>query len=435
MKSTLSHRVETKTVTDLVNLYEDGALNLEPGFQRKSVWQMRDRAKLIESILRSYPLPAVFLYRRQERGQVIYDVIDGKQRLESILMFMGEIRGGRFGFKTQLDSGESVWMDWNYLRKKERQLEITGYRVPVIEVDGDISDIFDVFVRINSTGKPLTPQEKRHAKFFNSSFLREADRMSRRYQSVLMDMGVLSQGQIARMKHVELMCELMLSAHQGDVINRKAALDRVMAASSFSDSQIRRSSAQVVGALNRVRKMFPEIHTSRFRQMTDFYSLVVLVMKFEAEGMILTDRRRNSLAWDLLAAFGTEVDRVRESQRKAVGVKADQEIYRAYLLTVSQTSDDVNQRRKREGYLRGLLESLFAKKDAQRGFTSEQRRIMWSTSNQRKCVDCSRVLTWDDFTIDHVDPHSKGGRSTLNNAALMCQSCNSSKGPKRRRKS
>src|SRR5450830_47808 len=55
-------------------------------FQRQSAWKERDRAKLIESILRNYPLPAIFLYRREEDGKLVYDVIDGKQRLESILM-------------------------------------------------------------------------------------------------------------------------------------------------------------------------------------------------------------------------------------------------------------------------------------------------------------------------------------------------------------
>ncbi len=34
----------------------------------------------------------------------------------------------------------------------------------------------------------------------------------------------------------------------------------------------------------------------------------------------------------------------------------------------------------------------------------------------------------DDFTIDHIDPHSKGGRSEIENASLMCQKHNSSKG-------
>ena len=427
----LSHTPETKTITDLSNLNEDGLLNLEPGFQRQSVWSERDRAKLIDSILRNYPLPAVFLYRREDQGRIIYDVIDGKQRIESILMFMGQMRG-RFGLKTQLPASEQTeWVDWKRLCKRHQQHLVSGYKIPVIEVDGDIGDIIDLFVRINSTGKALTPQEKRHAKYYNSAFLREADRLARRCKDYFLDTGILSAGQISRMKHVELMCELMLSAHQGDVINRKAALDKVMATNGFSDSQTRKASAKAMAALNRMKRMFPKLHTTRMRQLTDFYSLTVLILKFESEGLILTDRKRNRLAWDLLSALATNVDMVRDKQRKAIGAKPDQEMYREYLLTVSQMSDDVNQRRKRESILRNVLGSLFAKKDAQRGFTPEQRRILWSTSAERKCTKCSCRLSWADFTIDHIDPHSKGGRSRLGNAALMCRACNSSKGHRR----
>lgn len=427
-RPTLSHRPETKTVTDLVNLYEDRLLNLEPGFQRQSVWNERDRAKLIDSILRNYPLPAVFLYRRQADGEFVYDVIDGKQRIESILMFVGQMRG-RYGLNTQLPGDEvTEWVDWKKLQKKRLQHLINGYRLPVIEVDGDIGDIIDVFVRINSTGKALTPQEKRHARYYNSRFLKEADRLARRFEDFFRSNGILGASQIARMKHVEFMCELMLSIHQGDVINRKAALDRVMSADGFTDSQTRKAASRAVSTLNRVKRMFPRFKATRLRQMTDFYSLAVLIAKFESEGLILTDARRNRLAWDLLAEFAATVDQVRENQRKAIGIKPHQETARDYLLSVSQMSDDVNQRRKREGLLRNLIGSLFAKKDAQRGFTLEQRRILWNTTAQRKCAKCSRVLTWNDFTIDHIDPHSKGGRSRLENAALMCRSCNSSKG-------
>jgi len=97
----------------------------------------------------------------------------------------------------------------------------------------------------------------------------------------------------------------------------------------------------------------------------------------------------------------------------------------------------VSQRRKREGILRGILESMFAKKDAQRGFSAEQRRIMWNTASSRRCPGkwskCGRKeLTWEDFTLDHISPHSKGGRSRLENAALMCRKCNSAKGNRKR---
>jgi 5-methylcytosine-specific restriction endonuclease McrA len=180
--------------------------------------------------------------------------------------------------------------------------------------------------------------------------------------------------------------------------------------------------------------MFPKLGDTRFSQVTDFYSLAVLLSKFESTRLVLTDRKRNRLAWDLLAAFGASVDEVRENQRKAKGVKPHQESARDYLLTVSQMSDDINQRRKREAILRGLIESLFASKDSQRGFTLEQRRILWHTSAYRKCSSCNRLLSWSDFTIDHIDPYSKGGRSRLENAALMCGPCNSRKGNRRRRR-
>lgn len=429
----LSHRPETKTIKDIENLYEDNLLNLEPGFQRQSVWSERDRQKLIDSILRNYPLPAIFLYRREENGQIIYDVIDGKQRIESILMFMGQMRG-KYWLRTQLPGEDEVeWVDFNRLCKRKLQHLITGYRIPVIEIDGDTGDIIDLFVRINSTGKALTPQEKRRAKYFNSPFLKEADWLARRYEWYFAEAGVLSAGQMARMKHVELVCELMLSIHLGDVINKKAALDRVMKVDGFNQRDSAKACARTTTALNRVRRMFPKLYTTRLCQMTDFYTLTVLIAKFEAEGLILTDRRLNRLAWDLLVAFATQVDDVREKQRKAIGIKPDQEIYRDYLLTVSQMTDDVNQRRRREAILRGILGSLFAKKDSQRGFTSEQRRILWNTAASRKCLDCGKVLNWDDFTIDHVDPHSKGGQSRLENSALMCRGCNSAKGNRKRR--
>lgn len=176
MRPSLTHRPETKTVTDIANLFEDGLLNLEPGFQRQSVWSERDRAKLIDSILRNYPLPVIFLYRREDNGQIIYDVIDGKQRIESILMFMGEMRG-RYWLRTQLPGhDDSEWIDWKRLCKRRLQHLITGYRIPVIEVDGEMGDIIDVFVRINSTGKALTPQEKRRAKYYNKRPLVEQTR-------------------------------------------------------------------------------------------------------------------------------------------------------------------------------------------------------------------------------------------------------------------
>jgi 5-methylcytosine-specific restriction endonuclease McrA len=122
---------------------------------------------------------------------------------------------------------------------------------------------------------------------------------------------------------------------------------------------------------------------------------------------------------------------MREKLKKAQNIGSEQELYSQYLLTVMQATDEVNQRRARERILCGVLQNLFNRKDSQRGFSAEQRRILWNSNATRKCK-CGRLMTWDDFTIDHIDPYSRGGRSQLDNAALMCRSCNSAKGSKRR---
>jgi len=368
----------------------------------------------MDSILRNYPLPALFFYRREHDGKVIYDVIDGKQSIESILMFMGVIRGSRYSVKTQLpEHDQEEQVDWRLLGRKKLQPLVANYRLSVIEVDGSVGDIISVFVRINSTGKALTPQEKRRAVYYNNPLLKEANRLANRYEPYLVGSKILSVAQISRMKHVELVCELMVSMHQSDVINKKATLDSVMTTGSLRARDISKASAKTVTALNRVKRMFPKLASTRFRQLADFYSLVVLLSRFEEDGLILTDRIRNQRAWELLVRFSNEVDERRQSQRTIKSINPEKEIYRRYLQTVLQGTDAYRQRKERESILRGLLASLLAQKDTKRSFSLEQRRILFTSTDQPTCDSCRSLLSWANFTVDHVKPHSKVGRSQL----------------------
>jgi hypothetical protein len=98
--------------------------------------------------------------------------------------------------------------------KKRNQAHIlSGYKFQTVETTGDLSDIIDLFVRINSTGKMLTGAEKRHARYYHSEFLKQAGRLADKKQDCFLDHGILTSGQINRMKHVELLCELMASIH------------------------------------------------------------------------------------------------------------------------------------------------------------------------------------------------------------------------------
>jgi hypothetical protein len=426
----VTYRSKPVSILDLHNLFKGGSLDLSPGFQRDSVWRAKDRECLIDSILNNYPLPAIFLRRRESRdgSRIVFDVIDGKQRLETIFMFMGVMRP-RFDARIQMPESESEEVvSWSTLKKKGKQNNFMGYEIPVIEIDGELEDIIQLFVRINSTGKALTRQEQRHAKYYQSPFLKQAARVAKRLEHFFQENQIFTQGQLSRMKHIEFVCELMLSFMKGDLLNKKRALDGIMDRKSVDGRQIGKASRAVTSTLKRARRMFPEFRETRLSKVTDFYSLAFLIWRFEQEGMILTDKRRNELAWDLLRTFMTRVDNVRHKQKEAKGVGVGQEIYRNYHMAVSQMTDDISQRRERDRILRAVLESIFARKDGQRGFSAEQRRILWNSSTNRACTTCGCKLTWEDFTIDHIDPYSKGGRTQLDNAALMCRKHNSQKG-------
>jgi hypothetical protein len=99
-----------------------------------------------------------------------------------------------------------------------------------------------------------------------------------------------------------------------------------------------------------------------------------------------------------------------------------------YLLTVQGDTDSLATRQRRAEILKKIFGGLFEKKDEQRGFTIEQRRLLWHSDDRKRCPKCKKPLSWLNFTIDHIKPHALGGKSILSNAALMCRSCNSRKG-------
>jgi len=431
----------TRTVLDLLNMHEKGALNLEPGFQRKEVWRLRDRQRLILSILNKYPLPSIFLYRKQEQnGDLVYYVLDGKQRLESILMFTGHMRGRDKAFEVKwITDDNSEVLNWKMLNKQGQQGMLMGYKLPVIEVDADFADVIQIFVNINSTGKHLTRTEIAHAKSYRSALLRVAKRLCHKYERYFLELGILTQAQILRMKDLELLCELIISAHDGAVIGKKAVLDRVIERDAILGKPLQEALILTERSLKIVRRVFPDgLATTRFRKLSDFYTLCVLMQKFEREGFILNDSQRNRQANELLATFATQVDILGDTLKKGGKISPDQDLYLNYYQTVQAGTDKLSNRQKREDLLRKLLEPLFESKDSNRSFSMEQRRVIWNSTMDPKCSCegqcrrhsgvCGVTLTWGNFTIDHIKPYSRGGRTTMTNADLMCRSCNSAKG-------
>jgi hypothetical protein len=420
-----------RTINELMLMFKSKQINLQPGFQRKSVWSDMDRKRLIQSVVSNYPVPCIFFYKREHKGRLIYDVIDGKQRLETIFMF---IRLGRFkskAFEAKIDLGEGVdhygWRDICRYYHDTRSA-LLGYKISTVEVTGDLAQIIDLFCRINSTGKRLTSGEKRHARFYDSPFLAEAQWLVEKHKRYFLNYGILSQSQLDRMKGTELVSEILMSLHEGGIINKKTSLDRAIGNQSINGNTLGKLSREFTSTLNLIKKIFPNIHQTRFANTVDFYTLFLLVWDFSNKGFILTDRKQNAIAERILRKLSTGVDELRQAGREGRPMRQVNKLCQDYLPTVLGDTDSAATRERRATIVRGLLAPLFDFKHDKRAFSAEQRRILWNRDERPLCRICHKPISWDDVTIDHVKAWSRGGATTITNAQIAHRHCNSRKG-------
>jgi Protein of unknown function DUF262 len=82
---------DTKTVRDLLELRKAKMLVANPEYQRGEVWTLAQKKRLIDSVLRGYPIPLIYLHhiKREVAGakREDFEIIDGQQRINSLSDF------------------------------------------------------------------------------------------------------------------------------------------------------------------------------------------------------------------------------------------------------------------------------------------------------------------------------------------------------------
>src|ERR1700740_3218212 len=82
------------SIGEVINMYRDGELVINPDFQRLFRWEIGQKSKLIESILLGIPIPSIFVFEKEDST---WELIDGLQRVSTLLEFMGQLRNPETG--------------------------------------------------------------------------------------------------------------------------------------------------------------------------------------------------------------------------------------------------------------------------------------------------------------------------------------------------
>lgn len=157
------------TETVLSQLHR-GNIQLSPRFQRRDAWDVSRKSKFLESLFLGLPVPQIVLAEQQgQRGQFL--VLDGKQRLLTLLQFTGGGAGRNNGFSLRsLDiredlrgkSYDDIKADPTCKADVDAFLNQT-IRTVVIRNWPSSEFLFLVFVRLNTGSVALSPQELRQA--------------------------------------------------------------------------------------------------------------------------------------------------------------------------------------------------------------------------------------------------------------------------------
>jgi hypothetical protein len=77
------------SVGEVMSLYRDGELVIDPAYQRLFRWRLTQKTRFIESLLLGIPIPPIFVFQN-ESGT--WELIDGLQRLSTIFQFTGLLK-------------------------------------------------------------------------------------------------------------------------------------------------------------------------------------------------------------------------------------------------------------------------------------------------------------------------------------------------------
>jgi hypothetical protein len=202
------------SINDFIEWDRNNQLELNPKFQRRSVWSDNARSYLMDSIMRGKPIPKVFI--RQKINPLtktsVREVVDGQQRLRTILSYVKD--GFKVNKKHNAQYG-GLYFSQLAMIDDDIQTNILNYEISVdLLTNLPDAEILDIFSRLNSYAVTLNEQEKINADHFGP-FKTLADQLGHKYHEFWIDSKILNESSVVRMGDVSLVADLLIAVTDG----------------------------------------------------------------------------------------------------------------------------------------------------------------------------------------------------------------------------
>ena len=430
---------DVKPIKHLVELFKSRMMIANPEYQRGVVWTEAQQKRLIDSLLRGFTLPLIYLHERKEKiagfTREGLEIIDGQQRLTAIYRYVeGAFRlfnpateNDNAKFPRYLVNEPCPWAG-KFFRELPSDLQggllETTLLLVMIQSD-DTNEIRDLFVRLQA-GSALNAQERRDA------------------MPGGMNDFVLRLGGKPDM--------LQYPGHDffKEVMNARPGSDR---------GKTRQLAAQITSLLLAQRNApgltLPDINAPAIDQLyyenLDFdpdgtegrriWEVFDLLHRLLRDGRrpplkghdaihvaLLVDRLRDEFTPAWQQQFPLALDTFLLNLRGASRVEEFDPQYRFWSQygTWTRVNSDRGERisLRHSFYVAQMLTEMpaTAPKDPSRQFSAGMRELIYFQQG-KTCAVCGSDVNWANAEIHHVKEHQHGGKTALGNAALVHKEC------------
>jgi len=430
---------ETMTVKDLVELHKEQMLKANAEYQRGIVWNSTQKKKLIDSVLRGYPLPRIYLHHVSKNVAGMksegLEVIDGQQRINALSEFaQGAFKlfdpiadAAAAKFPSFIQKQPCPWAHKNFEGLgEELQARFLEASIPVAKIETkDANEVRDLFVRLQG-GVPLSAQERRDA--FPGNFTDFILQIGGKPEIVRYpghDFFVRSLGmkpgqdrgktrQLAAQIAVLFFHRRSNGADSYCDINAQALDDFYYQNLDFDPAS--EGAVRLIAILDKLSHLIQPGKHAKLRGH-DAIHLVLLA------DTLWDDYARN---WE--ERLPDALDRFLAAVAEGNLTKKDPtpseywSQYAQWTRVNSDRGDTIGQRHR--FYQEKMLENLqpLQLKDTVRLYGELERSVLFYRQG-KKCLVCDGAMQWGDVEVHHVEEHSKGGPTTLENGAAVHKKC------------
>lgn len=248
-------------------------LELNPRFQRRSVWTDKAKSFLMDTIIRGKPIPKVIIRQKINVATKtsVREVVDGQQRLRTILSYVKD------GFHIiPLQNSEYGGIKFSQL-PPDVQTQVLSYEISVdLLINLPDPEVLDIFSRLNSYAVVLNEQEKINADHFGP-FKVLADKIGHKYYAYWTDQKILTAKNIMRMQEVSLVADLLIAMIEGIKSKKQIRKYYDLYESAFTaDVDVLEQRFDAV--ISTIAALFPEgLSDTEFHRLHLFYSLFTAV--------------------------------------------------------------------------------------------------------------------------------------------------------------